>query len=146
MGGGNLAEEKGIALQPFLDTAMARRYSASPYEDFFTGGGVHHFENFDKQGKRALLELRDAFRNSNNLVFIRLMRDLVSYHRARLAYDADDVLANPANPDAPKDARGNRRGRIPRTRCAAPIRTTPSRRPKKSCKRLLGARATPSGA
>ena len=27
------------------------------------------------------------------------MRDIVSYHRARLAYDADDVLANPDNPE-----------------------------------------------
>ena len=26
------------------------------------------------------------------------MRDLVSYHRARLPYDSDDVLENPANP------------------------------------------------
>ncbi len=40
--------ERQIELQPFLDKAMERRYSASPYEDFFTGGGVHHFENFDQ--------------------------------------------------------------------------------------------------
>ena len=92
-----LRNEKGIALQPFLDAAMARRYSASPYEDFFTGGGVHRFENFDKQENRLVLSLQDAFRTSNNLIFIRLMRDLVSYHRGRLAYDAHDVLANPAN-------------------------------------------------
>ena len=42
--------------------------------------------------------VRDALRNSNNLSFIRIMRDLVSYHRARLAYDANDVLDNPDNP------------------------------------------------
>jgi len=92
-----LLEEKPPTLQAFLDKAMARRYSASPYETFFTGGGVHHFENFDDKDDKQIFELRDAFRNSTNLVFIRLMRDLVSYHRARLAYNSEDVLINPAN-------------------------------------------------
>ncbi|MGH7795956.1 MAG: transglycosylase domain-containing protein [Candidatus Binatia bacterium] len=92
-----LQNEKNLALQPFLDRAMARQYSAGPHEDFFTGGGLHHFENFDKQDNERAFSLQDAFRNSTNLVFIRLMRDLVIYHRARLPYDADDVLANPAN-------------------------------------------------
>ena len=87
-----------IELQPFLDKAMERRYSASPYEAFFTGGGVLHFENFDRIDNKKILELRDAFRNSVNLVFIRLMRDVVAYHRARLSYDAEDVLDNSANP------------------------------------------------
>ena len=97
-----LQHDKSLALQPFLDAAMARKYSASPYEDFFTGGGVHRFENFDKEENGHILALRDAFRNSTNLVFIRLMRDLVSYHRARLAYDSADVLSNPANPERQK--------------------------------------------
>jgi membrane peptidoglycan carboxypeptidase len=92
-----LQSEKNLALQPFLEAAMARRYSASPHEDFFTGGGVHRFENFDSHDDHRILPLQEAFRNSTNLVFIRLMRDLVSYHRARLPYDADDVLANPTN-------------------------------------------------
>jgi len=92
-----LQADHTLALQPFLDAAMARQYSASPHEDFFTGGGVHRFENFDKEENHLVLPLRDAFRNSTNLVFIRLMRDVVSYHRARLPYDASDVLANPAN-------------------------------------------------
>ena len=87
-----------IELQPFLDKAMERRYSASPYETFFTGGGVLHVENFDRIDNKKILELREAFRNSVNLVFIRLMRDVVAYHRAHLAYDAEDVLQNPANP------------------------------------------------
>src|ERR1044072_3061190 len=30
------------------------------------------------------------------------MRDLVAYHRARLPYDAEEVLANPANPQRQK--------------------------------------------
>src|SRR5581483_7724083 len=97
-----LREQKGIALAAFLDLAMERRYSASPYEEFFTGGGLHHFDNFEKEDNDRILSLRDAFRNSVNLVFIRLMRDLVAYHRARLAFDAEDVLANPANPQRQK--------------------------------------------
>lgn len=93
-----LRTDKALALQPFLDKAMERKYSGSPYEAFFTGGGVHHFENFDKQENERIFELRDALRNSNNLTFIRLMRDLAIYHRARLAYDANDVLDNSDNP------------------------------------------------
>ncbi len=90
--------EKLPDLQSFLDLAMERRYSASPYEEFFTGGGLHHFDNFEKEDNARILPLRDAFRNSVNLVFIRLMRDLVSYHRARLPYDYENVLENPTNP------------------------------------------------
>ena len=97
-----LLEEKPIALQPFLDKAMARRYSASPHETFFTGGGVHHFENFDDKDDSQIFELRDAFRNSTNLVFIRLMRDLAYYQRARLPYNFEEVLNNPANADRQK--------------------------------------------
>jgi membrane peptidoglycan carboxypeptidase len=92
-----LLQQKDIALEPFLNLAMERRYSASPYEAFFTGGGLHHFENFQKEDNQRILMLHEALRNSVNLVFIRLMRDMVSYHRARLAYNADDVLADPAN-------------------------------------------------
>ncbi len=87
-----------MALQPFLDKAMERKYPGSPYETFFTGGGLHHFQNFDKQENDRIYEVHEALRYSNNLSFIRIMRDLVSYHRARLAYDADDVLENPDNP------------------------------------------------
>jgi membrane peptidoglycan carboxypeptidase len=94
-----LQKEKGLALEAFLDLAMERKYSASPYETFFTGGGIHHFENFEREDDKRILALRDAFRNSTNLVFIRLMRDIVSYHRARLPYKSDAVLADPTNPD-----------------------------------------------
>jgi cell division protein FtsI/penicillin-binding protein 2 len=62
---------------------------------FFTGGGLHDFANFDPDDNGKILSLREAFRSSINLVFIRLMRDIISYHRARLAYNADDVLAKP---------------------------------------------------
>jgi membrane peptidoglycan carboxypeptidase len=94
-----LRKHKAIALDAFLEQAMERKYSASPYEAFFTGGGLHHFENFDSADDARIPILRDAFQNSTNLVFIRLMRDLVSYHRARLPYDSGAVLADPDHPD-----------------------------------------------
>jgi membrane peptidoglycan carboxypeptidase len=94
-----LLQQKNLALEPFLAAAMERRYSASPYEAFFTGGGLHHFENFDKEDNRRIVPLREAFRNSTNLVFIRLMRDIVSYHRARLAYDAEEIMISPSHPE-----------------------------------------------
>jgi membrane peptidoglycan carboxypeptidase len=94
-----LQKEKSLTLEAFLELAMGRKYSASPYETFFTGGGIHHFENFDREDDKRILTLRDAFRNSTNLVFIRLMRDIVNYHRARLAYNSDAVLADSMNPD-----------------------------------------------
>ncbi len=46
---------------------------------FFTGGGLHTFNNFRKEDNGRLPTLRDAIRESINLPFIRLMRDLVRY-------------------------------------------------------------------
>lgn len=63
-----------------LEAALERRYSASPEESFFTGGGLHSFENFDPQDNEQVLSVREGFRRSVNLVFIRLMRDIVRYH------------------------------------------------------------------
>jgi membrane peptidoglycan carboxypeptidase len=67
-------------LKAILAASLERRYSASPYENFFTGGGVHTFENFDKKDNSRILMVREAFTHSVNLVFIRLMRDVVKYH------------------------------------------------------------------
>ena len=62
-----------------LGAALDRKYSASPGEAFFTGGGLHTFVNFRKEDNGRLPTLRDALRESINLPFIRLMRDLVRY-------------------------------------------------------------------
>lgn len=94
-----LRQDRAISLESFLERAMERRYSASPQEAFFTGGGVHHFENFEPQDNGRILSVNEAFRHSVNLVFIRLMGDLVAYHRARLPYGADEVLSNPNHPE-----------------------------------------------
>jgi membrane peptidoglycan carboxypeptidase len=93
-----LRKERGLDLDRFLDRALERNYSASPYESFFTGGGMHTFRNFDKEDNGRILTVRQALRSSTNLVFIRLMRDLVRYHRSRLDYDADAVMKDRDNP------------------------------------------------
>jgi len=70
----------GISLEDLLNQALDKPYSASPWESFFTGGGVHTFSNFTKGEDYKTLSVRHALRDSVNLVFIRLMRDLVYHH------------------------------------------------------------------
>ncbi len=93
-----LAREKGLGLDAFLQLALDRKYSANPGEAFFTGSGKHVFQNFDKKDNGLTLTVRDATMRSVNLVYIRLMRDLVRYYQARLPYNTDAILANPDNP------------------------------------------------
>ena len=88
---------KDQSLSALLDAALARRYSASTGEGFFTGGGLHHFDNFNREDDGKVMSVRDGLRNSVNLVFIRLMRDVVSHYMfltpgssAQLLKDADD--------------------------------------------------------
>ncbi len=89
------ATDKGLS--PMLEAALERRYSASTGEGFFTGGGLHHFDNFKREDDGKVMSVRDGLRNSVNLVFIRLMRDIVHHYMflapgssARLLQDADD--------------------------------------------------------
>lgn len=93
-----LSRAPGMDLPAFLEKSMDRSYSASPYEIFFTGGGAHKFDNFDPADNGRVLSIREATQHSTNLVFIRLMRDIVRYHEARLPYDTDLVLNNVNDP------------------------------------------------
>ena len=93
-----LQREPRIDLDSFLQRALQRRYSASPGETFFTGGGAHTFGNFDRNDNGRVFTVHDAMQGSVNLVFIRLMRDLVRYHQARLDYDPAAVLNDPEHP------------------------------------------------
>lgn len=84
-------------LPAMLEAAMQRRYSASPHETFFTGGGVHRFANFQHEDDGRTPTVREALAHSINLAFIRLMRDIVGYYMfqvpgssARLLEDASD--------------------------------------------------------
>ena len=78
----HLARAADGSLDAMLEAALERRYSASPAETFFTGGGLHRFENFEPEHNRLTMSVREAFRHSVNLVFIRLMRDIVRHHTA----------------------------------------------------------------
>jgi membrane peptidoglycan carboxypeptidase len=93
-----LIQRRDATLDAFLELALDRKYSAATGEVFFTGGGAHTFGNFDAKDGGQILPLREAFRRSTNLVFIRLMRDLVRFHKARLPYDAEAVLREPHHP------------------------------------------------
>lgn len=93
-----LLRQPDLPLAELLDQSLDRRYSASPGEVFFTGGGVHTFGNFDRQDNGRTMPVREALRKSTNLVFIRIMRDLVRYHQARLPYDATAVMKDQNHP------------------------------------------------
>jgi membrane peptidoglycan carboxypeptidase len=86
------------ALQPMLEASLERKYSASPAEAFFTGGGLHTFGNFDREDDRKVMTIREAFRNSVNLVFIRLMRDVVTNHLYGSETSLAVRLADPLDP------------------------------------------------
>lgn len=75
-----LASAKDTSLKAMLEAALDRRYSASPGERFFTGGGSHTFVNFNSEDNGKILTMRESLRNSVNLPFIRLMRDIVNHY------------------------------------------------------------------
>ncbi len=83
------------SLQPMLEAALQRQYSASPAEAFFTAGGLHHFRNFESSDDHRFVTVREAFERSVNLAFIRLMRDVEHYYMYRTAGDSTDALLNP---------------------------------------------------
>lgn len=94
----HLAGAQDRSLRALLDAAMERHYSANPGEQFFTGGGLHRFDNFSRDDDSKVMSVRHAFRHSVNLVFIRMMRDIVRY----------TISSNPAAADIfddPDDAR-----------------------------------------
>ena len=82
------------SLQPMLDAAMQRKYSANTGEAFFTGRGMHVFANFDKTHNGPIMPVAEAFRYSVNLVFIRMMRDIVRYYQAERPEPVKAILAD----------------------------------------------------
>ncbi len=83
-----LASGGDTTLPAMLNAALDRTYSANPQEKFFTGGGVHTFVNFNSEDNGKVLAVREGLRNSVNLVFIRLMRDIVRYQMPKVpGYD-----------------------------------------------------------
>jgi len=93
-----LIEAPGHGLRGVMDAAMNRRYSANPYQEFFTGGGMHTFRNFSRDDNARTMPVAQAFRRSTNLVFIRMMRDIVKYHRAQGPISPREVLNDREHP------------------------------------------------
>lgn len=85
-------------LPPMLGAAMERKYSGNPGEAFFTGGGVHIFGNFSKLDDSRILTVQQALQNSTNLVFVRLMRDVVRYYMFQLPGSSAQLLADADDP------------------------------------------------
>ena len=71
---------------------------AQALEAFFTGGGLHTFGNFDREDDRRIMTVREAFQQSVNLVFIRLMRDLVWTHLYGSPGSLALLMDNPGDP------------------------------------------------
>jgi membrane peptidoglycan carboxypeptidase len=95
---GYLAGTPDRSLPAMLDAAMRRTYSASPWERFFTGGGQHRFVNFNPEHNGRTMSVAEAFRHSVNLVFVRLMRDMVKHYVAVDLPFARDLLDHRDHP------------------------------------------------
>jgi membrane peptidoglycan carboxypeptidase len=95
---GYLASSADTSLAGILEAAMTRQYSGSPGEGFFTGGGLHYFSNFNGGDNGKYLTVREALRNSTNLVFVRMMRDVVQYFQFRLPGVSPALLDDVTHP------------------------------------------------
>lgn len=95
---GYLAKASDRSLPAMLQAALERHYSASPGESFFTGGGVHNFNNFRHEDDGRAPTVREALQGSINLVFVRLMRDVVKYTMYQVPGSSAQLLRNDDDP------------------------------------------------
>ena len=95
---GYLARASDRGLQPMIDAAMQRRYSGSPSQ-FFTGGGVHVFANFEKWEDHENPTVIEAFEHSINNSFVRIMRDIVLHYTAQTGVEPTKLLSDADDPD-----------------------------------------------
>jgi membrane peptidoglycan carboxypeptidase len=93
-----LLQDRAVSLTEMLDRALQRRYSANPGESFFTGGGVHTFENFKKEDNGKNATLQEAITHSLNLPFIRLMRDISRYYVNQLGINLSTTSKDRKDP------------------------------------------------
>jgi membrane peptidoglycan carboxypeptidase len=90
--------EPELELYALLQRAMQRPYSASPAERFVTGGGVQTFSNFDATHNHQVISALEGFRHSVNLVFVRMMRDVVNHYMYRVPGSTAYVLEERDSP------------------------------------------------
>lgn len=91
-----LSHTKDHSLPAMLDAATERKYSASAGEMFFTGGGGQVFSNFESTDNGRILTVHRAFQHSVNLVFVRMMRDIVHYEMIQTTGPTSQWLDDPA--------------------------------------------------
>jgi len=82
-----------------LRAAMSRRFSASPRETFFTGGGLHTFSNFSSRDNNLAPTVGEAFERSINLPFVRIMREIVRYYMFNAPGSTPTILDDMAAPE-----------------------------------------------
>ena len=87
-----LAKAQDRGLPAMLEAAMERRYSGSPGEVFVTGGGVQTFSNFEAAENYQVMTVREGFQQSVNLVFVRVMRDVVRHYKFKMTGDSAEPL------------------------------------------------------
>ncbi|HEY4805369.1 MAG TPA: transglycosylase domain-containing protein [Paraburkholderia sp.] len=91
-----LSKTSDRSLHSMLEAAVERKYSASPGETFYTGGGAQSFNNFESSDNGQILTVHRAFQHSVNLVFVRLMRDIVHYEMIQTSGPPAQWLDDPA--------------------------------------------------
>ncbi|WP_211440720.1 transglycosylase domain-containing protein [Collimonas humicola] len=94
-----LAQTPERSLAAMLEASLERKYSGNPGEWFSTGGGMQHFENFEKFENGQNFTVREGFRHSVNLVFVRLMRDIVHFYMYQVPGSSAQLLENIDTPD-----------------------------------------------
>lgn len=92
------AKNEAHRLEAMLEAALERKYSASPGEAFFTGGGLLHFANFDASDNGRIVSVREGLQRSVNLLFIRLMRDIVYYTMFNMPNSSATLLDDDDDP------------------------------------------------
>ncbi|API61055.1 hypothetical protein BSL82_09140 [Tardibacter chloracetimidivorans] len=92
----HLIEHGDPGMAGMMQAAMERKYSASTGERFFTAGGTHRFANFGRHG--GYIPVDKALQQSVNLVFIRMMRDIVDHEIARITARKGDMIADVNHP------------------------------------------------
>lgn len=93
-----LAHNPSAELPAMLQAALDRRYSASPAERFYTGGGMHTFNNFKQEDDAKVLSVREGLRHSVNLVFVRLLRDVVHHYMFQVPGSSASLLQDVNDP------------------------------------------------
>jgi membrane peptidoglycan carboxypeptidase len=88
------------SLAAMISAALERKYSANAGELFYTGGGAQAFTNFESSDNSQILTVHRAFQHSVNLVFVRLMRDIVHYEMIEAAGPSESWVGDPARREA----------------------------------------------